>query len=189
MVRPNIFKQSVLINLDSRPDRLERFDAQAKALGINYERFQAIESTNPVLGCKLSHIAALMKCKGDSIFIFEDDSVFVDNFWEELDKSLAVLPDDWDMVYLGAHILRTEIVNDRWRRSIECSSTHAYLVKASVITKLIDRAMTHKGHVDVAYSTLHNELKAYIARPTLISQEAGFSDIQKVEVDYNYLYF
>jgi GR25 family glycosyltransferase involved in LPS biosynthesis len=81
-----------------------------------------------VLGCKLSHIAALMKCEGDSIFIFEDDAVFVDNFHEELEKSLAVLPDDWDMVYLGAHILQTTLVNERWRKSIECSSTHAYAV-------------------------------------------------------------
>jgi GR25 family glycosyltransferase involved in LPS biosynthesis len=185
----SLFKQSILINLDKRQDRLERFDAQAKALGIDYERFQAIESTDPVLGCKLSHVAALIKCKGDSVFIFEDDAVFVDNFQEELDKSLALLPDDWDMVYLGAHILRTEVVNDRWRRSIESSSTHAYAVRASVIPKLVDTAIAHKGHVDVAYSSLHNDLKAYIARPTLVSQEAGFSDIQKVEVDYNYLYF
>ena len=185
----SIFKQSILINLDKRQDRLERFDTQAKALGIDYERFQAIESTDPVLGCKLSHIAALMKCKSDSIFIFEDDAVFVDNFHEELEKSLAALPDDWDMVYLGAHILRTEKVNDRWRKSIECSSTHAYMVKASIITKLIDAAMAHKGHVDVAYSNLHKDLNVYLARPTLVSQEAGFSDIQKVEVDYNYLYF
>lgn len=185
----NIFKQAILINLDKRQDRLERFDKQAKALGIDYERFQAIESTDPVLGCKLSHVAALMKCKGDSVFIFEDDAVFIDNFHEELKKSLAVLPDDWDMVYLGAHILQTQVVNDRWRRSTECSSTHAYLVRASAIPRLVETAIAHKGHVDVAYSTLHKDLKAYIARPTLVSQEPGFSDIQKVEVNYDYLYF
>lgn len=185
----SIFKQAILINLDRRQDRLEQFDTQAKALGIDYERFQAIESTDPILGCKLSHIAALMKCKGDSIFIFEDDSMFVDNFQEELDKSLAALPDDWEMAYLGAHILKTEPVNDRWRRSIECSSTHAYVVKSHIVTKLVERALEHKGHVDVAYATLHNEIKAYIARPTLVYQGASYSDLQACEVDYKYLYF
>ena len=185
----SIFKQAILINLDKRQDRLERFDAQAKALGIKYERFQAIESTDPVLGCKLSHIAALMKCEGDSIFIFEDDCAFVDNFQEELEKSLAVLPDDWDMVYLGAHLLQSERVNDRWRRSLESSSTHAYLVKAHLIPKLVEVALAHKGHIDVAFSGLHKDIKAYAARPTLVSQEPGYSDIQKVEVDYDYLYF
>jgi hypothetical protein len=54
---------------------------------------------------------------------------------------------------------------------------------------LIDIALAHKGHVDVAYSILHKHLKAYIARPTLVSQAAGYSDIQKVEVNYDYLYF
>jgi GR25 family glycosyltransferase involved in LPS biosynthesis len=185
----SLFKKAILINLDRRQDRLEQFDTQAKALGIEYERLQAIEATDPVLGCKLSHITALSKYDSDIVFVFEDDSVFVDNFWEELDKSLAVLPDDWDMVYLGAHILQTQIVNERWRKSIECSSTHAYAVKKAVIPKLIDRAMNHKGHVDVAYSTLHKEINAYIARPTLVYQRADYSDIQKVEVDYNYLYF
>lgn len=185
----SIFKQAILINLDKRQDRLERFDAQAKALGIDYERFQAIEATDPVLGCKLSHIAALMKCKGDSVFIFEDDAAFVDNFQEELEKSLAALPDDWDMVYLGAYLLQSEPVNDRWRRSIESSSTHAYLVKAHLIPKLVETALAHKGHIDVAFSTLHKEIKAYAARPTLVSQAAGYSDIQKVEVNYDYLYF
>jgi len=185
----SIFKQAILINLDKRQDRLEQFDTQAKALGIDYERFQAIESTDPVLGCKLSHIAALMKCKGDSVFIFEDDSRFVDNFQEELERSLAVLPDDWDMVYLGAHLLKSESVNDRWRRSLECSSTHAYLVKAHLIPKLVETALAHKGHVDVAFSELHKDLKVYAAKPTLVYQEAGYSDIQKCEVDYKYLYF
>lgn len=185
----SIFKQAILINLDRRQDRLEQFDAQAKALGIEYERFQAIESTDPVLGCKLSHVAALMKCEGDSIFIFEDDAVFVDNFQEELEKSLAALPDDWDMVYLGAHLLKSERVNDRWRRSLECSSTHAYLVKASIITKLVEAALGYKGHIDVAFSGLHKDLKVYAARPTLVYQGASYSDLQKCEVDYKYLYF
>ena len=185
----SIFKQAILINLDKRQDRLEQFDAQAKALGIEYERFQAIESTDPVLGCKLSHVAALMKCKGDSIFIFEDDSVFVDNFQEELEKSLAALPDDWDMVYLGAHLLKSERVNDRWRRSLECSSTHAYAVKGRVKDRLIKQAMSMDGHTDVAFSSLHKEIKAYAARPTLVYQGASYSDLQKQEVDYTYLYF
>ena len=185
----SLLKQSILINLDKRQDRLKNFDKQAKSLGIDYQRFQAIESTDPILGCKLSHIAALMKCEGDSIFIFEDDSVFVDNFQEELNKSLAALPDDWDMVYLGAHILETTLVNERWRKSIKCSSTHAYAVKAAVIPRLVEVAVAYDGHVDVAYSSLHKDLNVYLARPTLVSQGASFSDIQKADVDYNYLYF
>jgi len=168
---------------------MEQFDKQAKELGISYERLQAVEATDARFGCKLSHMAALSKYDSEVIFVFEDDSIFVDNFAEEFDKAMTNVPDDWDMLYLGAHLLKKEPVNQYWVRSLECSSTHAYMVKASIITKLIDAAMAHKGHVDVAYSNLHKDLNVYLARPTLVSQEAGFSDIQKVEVDYNYLYF
>lgn len=182
-------KQVVLINLDSRQDRLEAFDKQAKALGIDYQRFTAIRATDPIFGCKLSHLAALSICEGESILIFEDDAAFIDGFEEELNKSLENLPSDWDMVYLGAHILQTQVVNDRWRKSIECSSTHAYAVKASVIPRLVEAAMVHKGHIDVAYSTIHKQIKAYIARPTLVYQQVGYSDLQKCDVDYGYLYF
>jgi len=185
----SLFKQSILINLDKRQDRLERFDARAQALGINYERFQAIQVTDPIMGCKLSHIAALMRCEGESIFIFEDDSTFVDNFWEELDKSLAVLPDDWDMVYLGANLVDTTQVNDRWHKSRRCCSTHAYAVKADVIPRLIAKAIEYDGHVDMAYSLLHSELNVYLARPTLVYQEPGYSDLMKEDVDYARLYF
>lgn len=184
-----VFGTPILINLESRKDRLEAFDAQAKTLGINYQRLTAIRATDPIFGCKLSHIAALSMAEEPVAFVLEDDATFVDNFESELEESLKSLPDDWDMVYLGAHILQTQVVNDRWRRSTECSSTHAYAVKREVIPRLIEAALAHKGHVDVAYSTLHKDLKAYIARPTLVYQSAGYSDLQKVEVDYNYLYF
>jgi GR25 family glycosyltransferase involved in LPS biosynthesis len=184
-----VFGTPILINLESRRDRLEAFDTQAQALGINYQRLNAIRATDPILGCKLSHMAALSMAEGPVAFVFEDDSAFVDNFYEQLGESLDALPEDWDMVYLGAHILQTQKVNNRWRRSIECSSTHAYAVRKEVIPRLLEAAMTHKGHVDVAYSTLHKEIKAYIARPTLVYQSAGYSDLQKLDVDYNYLYF
>jgi GR25 family glycosyltransferase involved in LPS biosynthesis len=178
-----------LINLDKRQDRLERFDTQAKALGIEYERLQAVEATDPIMGCKLSHIAALSKYDSGVIFVFEDDSAFVDNFWQELEASMNSLPDDWDMVYLGANLVDTTPINDRWHKSRRCCSTHAYAVKAEVVPRLIAKAKEYDGHVDMAFSLLHPELNVYLARPTLVYQEPGYSDLMKENVDYARLYF
>jgi GR25 family glycosyltransferase involved in LPS biosynthesis len=183
------FPEPILINLDKRQDRLEAFDTQAKALGINYHRLTAIRATDPVFGCKLSHIAALSMSDKPIAFVFEDDATFIDNFYEEFEKSMQCVPDDWDMLYLGAHILQSTRVNDRWVKSIECSSTHAYAIKREVIPKLIQRTMEMKGHTDVAFSSLHKELNVYLARPTLVYQAPGFSDLQHSEVDYTDLYF
>lgn len=178
-----------MINLDRRQDRLEQFTKQAEDLGITYRRFQAVEATDPKLGCRLSHIVALSICKDPVAFIFEDDSMFVEDFQTKFEQAMATVPDDWEMLYLGAHLLQSEKVNDQWVRSLECSSTHAYAVKAHLIPRLIKQAMAMDGHIDVAFSDLHKEIKAYAARPTLVYQGASYSDLQGVDVDYKYLYF
>lgn len=183
------FKRPIVINLDRREDRLEQFNKQAEELGIKYERLQAVEATDPVLGCKLSHIAALNKYDSEVIFVFEDDSQFIDNFQQAFDQAMTNVPDDWDMLYFGAHLLNKEPINQWWTRSLECSSTHAYAVRKHMVPKLTQVALEHKGHVDVAFSSLHKDIKAYAARPTLIYQGASYSDLQGCEVDYKYLYF
>jgi glycosyl transferase family 25 len=183
------FRKAILINLDRRTDRLEQFDKQAKELGIIYDRLTAVESFNPMFGCNLSHIAALSKYDCDVIFIFEDDALFVEDFQAKFDQAMRNVPDDWDMLYLGAHLLQKEPYNDYWVRSLECSSTHAYAVRGPIKDRLIKEGMTTARHIDVSYATLHKEIKAYAARPTLVYQGKSYSDLQGQEMDYTYLYF
>jgi glycosyl transferase family 25 len=183
------FPNPILINLDRRKDRLEQFDKQAKALGITYERLQAIEAVDGKFGCKLSHLAALSKYDSEVIFIFEDDAVFVEDFEAKFQESMNSVPRDWHMLYFGAHMLQKQRVNDYWYRSLECSSTHAYAVKKQFVDRLIKVAMNATNHIDVDYASLHKDLIAYVARPTLIYQGPGYSDLLGSEVDYKDLYF
>jgi glycosyl transferase family 25 len=183
------FDNALVINLDRRTDRMQRFDEQAEKLNIKYERLRAVEASDARFGCKLSHMAALSKYDSEIIFVFEDDSIFVDDFIPAFEAAMANVPDDWDMLYLGAHLLEKEPYNDYWVRSLRCSSTHAYAVRKRVKQRLIKQAMSMDGHTDVAYTTLHKEIKAYAARPTLVYQGASFSDLQGCDVDYKYLYF
>ena len=189
MIFNELFCEPILINLDRRTDRLEQFDKQAKELNIDYTRFAGIPSVDPITGCTLSHIAALSMCRQQRAFVFEDDATFVEDFNAQFARAMENLPDDWDMIYLGAHLLQKQPVNDYWVRSLECSSTHAYAVRSEVIPRLIDRAKILDVHIDVAYSKLHKDLKVYAARPTLVYQGASYSDLIGGEVDYKYLYF
>ena len=184
-----VFHNPILINLDRRTDRLEQFNKQAEQLNIKYERLRAVEATNPILGCRLSHMAALAMCKDPIAFIFEDDAMFVEDFENRFTQAMASVPDDWQMLYFGAHLLKKEDYNHYWVRALESSSTHAYAVKTEIIPRLIEAAMKHDGHIDVAFAGLQKDLKVYVARPTLIYQGASFSDLQGVDVDYKYLYF
>jgi GR25 family glycosyltransferase involved in LPS biosynthesis len=170
-------------------DRLEKFDKQAKELGITYKRFQAIEATDPKFGCKLSHISALTMSEDPVAFIFEDDSIFVENFQVKFEQAMANIPDDWDMLYLGANLVDTYKVNEYWHKSRRCCSTHAYAVKKKALPKLIESANNYDGHIDMAFSLVHPELNVYLARPTLVYQGPGYSDLQGESVDYSHLYF
>ena len=182
------FPNAVLINLDRRADRLEGFNERIKDLDISYKRFSAVEMKDPVAGCKESHLGVITHYDYDPLFIFEDDALFVDDFENKLNTAMAHLPDDWDMLYLGAHILKAEEHNDYWLKSYGCSSTHAYAIRGRIKDKVINALKSHDGHSDRAISEIHPEINAYIVKSTLIWQTPGYSDIQQCEVNYDHLY-
>ena len=71
----------MLINLESRPDRLEQATAEMQRLGIHQaERFDAIPSANGALGCALSHAECLRRLLAkdwDAMMVCEDDVEFL----------------------------------------------------------------------------------------------------------------
>jgi len=77
------FDKVVVINLDRRTDRMETLDAQLKELGIEYERFSAVdavaEGIDPIQACRQSHIQVLEQSEGLTL-ILEDDALFMENF-------------------------------------------------------------------------------------------------------------
>lgn len=83
--QPNIY----VINLASRPDKMERVDSLLKSRGIEYQRFEGIKGdewfdkdsplTKGEIGCALSHLSIMKNAleKGmEWILIFEDDIHF-----------------------------------------------------------------------------------------------------------------
>jgi GR25 family glycosyltransferase involved in LPS biosynthesis len=182
------FPNVVLINLDRRVDRLEQFDKQAKELGIEYERFSAVDLKNPVAGCRESHLNVVSQYDYDPLFIFEDDALFVEGFSDKLPIVMSHLPEDWDALYLGAHILDAKEHNEYWLKSNGASSTHAYAVRGRTKDMYIQALKEHDGHSDRAFSNIHKDLNVYIVKSTLIWQTPGYSDIQECEVNYDNLF-
>ena len=105
---PEFLKQSkkYVINLDIRPDRLEKFMLRSKEQGLEVTRFPAIDGitidkfnipyppdnrpnaraptnyqdmSRGQTGCALSHLTLMENCK-DINLIFEDDAIFSDQF-------------------------------------------------------------------------------------------------------------
>ena len=181
----DIFDRIVVINLDSRTDRLEAFDEQAKKYGIEYIRFPAVVADPPKLpptwACKESHLTVIKDAVKDGVkrlFVFEDDAQFVDNFNEKLEELYNKLPKDWDMFYLGAWHLVFENYTEGLVKMIENYSAHAY----GINTQFMDEAVkiSHLSlPIDAAFSSRHPYIEAYCAKPALVGQAPGFSDIEQ----------
>ena len=136
--------KSVVVNLERRPDRLDKFRSNAPFV---FEPYKAIDGQNlhptiqlcqlfnfndynyrrGMIGCALSHIDLwinLLNSKDDDIYlIVEDDVEFADDFSDKCQS--LIQGDDWDIIFLGHHLYskfqtpetynRTESpTKDRW---------------------------------------------------------------------------
>jgi GR25 family glycosyltransferase involved in LPS biosynthesis len=181
------FDKVVVINLDRRTDRMEQVDAQLKELGIEYERFSAVdavaEGIDPIQACRQSHIQVLEQSEGLTL-ILEDDALFMENFQERFDNFIELLPQDWDIFYLGAVLLNSQHCNQMMVRAMDTSSLHAYCINPKFKDKALAQARTYPEHIDVAYRLIHRQCKAYAAKHALVKQYPSYSDLMLKDVDY-----
>jgi GR25 family glycosyltransferase involved in LPS biosynthesis len=181
------FDKVVVINLDRRTDRMETLDAQLKELGIEYERFSAVDAQalgiEPIQACRQSHLKVLEESTGRTL-ILEDDAIFMEDFNNRFAQFIELLPDDWDIFYLGAVLLNSLPCNEMMVRAMDTSSLHAYCINPAFKDKALAQGREYPEHIDVAYRLLHRECKAYAARPPLAKQYPSYSDLMLKDVDY-----
>ena len=175
----------MVINLDSRPDRMEAFDEQAKKYALEYIRFPAVPANPPSLpptwACKESHKSVIKQAVEDNVkrlFVFEDDALFVENFNEKLGELYKELPEDWDMFYLGAWHLEYEKYKEGLVKMKDSYSAHAYGINEHYLDDAFSAVYKPKP-IDIALSSKHPHIKAYCAKPALVGQTPGYSNIEK----------
>jgi hypothetical protein len=195
----NRFDRIFFINLDSRKDRREHTERLLNNLGVDHERIErisAVDSENGSLGCALSHIIVLEKIKSfgyKNALIIEDDII---QNTDDLESSLSVLDNlDYDLVMLSGNIIRYENVSDGIQRIMEAQTTAAYTVGINFVDKLIDsfresvhmlKQNTHPDYaaIDQNWKKLQPVSKWYGISPMPFRQMPGYSDIEKINVDY-----
>src|ERR1700754_1987396 len=117
MLLNQLFPHKVCINLDRRPDRWQRMQAEFARHGIeDVRRISALDGsmvqlpanwnhTAGAYGCLLSHIAVVQEAREldhRSVLIFEDGSVRDSEFESKFHSFVEQVPSDWDILYFGA---------------------------------------------------------------------------------------
>lgn len=181
-----IFDRVAVINLDRRPDRMREFDRQARENQIFYKRYSAVdavvEKIHPDLACVRSHRKVLEDAIADGVgnlFIFEDDAQFVPDFNKAFDEFYHKIPEDqWDMLYLGAWIHASSNFTDGVVKLLDSFSAHAYGIHNQMMEKCL-KASWGNDAIDISYSNLHPHHRVYCAKPALVGQAPGFSDLTR----------
>lgn len=192
--------KTVFINRASRTDRAENMNTRLKDVGMKAIKIKAIESeplegvdesestlTQGMSGCFKSHVRIWRNILEDEklkhVLILEDDAVFSDNFKEVLDKALSELPDDFDILYLGAsddngpYRLKTDDFDvvcpsdHQWR-------THAYIVNRKVLPKLLEKASKMYAAIDQVLVDVQPYIQCYSTMPYIVFQDDSKSDCQ-----------
>lgn len=178
--------KSYVINLDKRPDRLSDLK-----LPLEWERFSATDGEqyqdNPQKergwrGCHNSHTRLIKKIINDDaelFIVFEDDVEVTDDFVLKMEKIINTLPYDWELLFLGGWNVDEKIKYNEFvdvAKKVYCM--HAYVFKAEIAEKLLNKFNERVYKVDVLLAELLPDLKAYICNPTIAWQRAGFSNIE-----------
>jgi GR25 family glycosyltransferase involved in LPS biosynthesis len=185
------FDKVVVINLDRRQDRMERLDPQLKELGIEYERYSAVDSkaigVAPMIAGTMSHVEVLKNHRDQKILILEDDAYFVEDFNEKFEAVMQTLPSDSDIFYLGAllpkHTGKVTPVNANWSRQVMTTASHAYCINPARVNYFIENLDGYEWYIDIGLRVFAEKYNAYITQPNLVTQFPSYSDLREKEVD------
>ena len=199
---------ALTINLARRPDRWEAMAAHARGFGLHLERVDAVDGralvpeklasfpmcSPPEAGTVLSHVRALRQVarrgreNGDTTaLLLEDDARFSKDAFLVLAHALKEVPNDWDLLYLGAnHLQPPDAVPgcDYVQICTAALAMHAYVVQCASADEVADYLETSPRACDVEMVRLQGTgaLRVYCTDPPVATQAAGKSDIQGIDV-------
>jgi len=177
-----------VINLKSRPKKWEQSREECRKIETTPERFNAFKRPQGWEGCRVSHLTLMKKAKKDDVFmILEDDFVFcVPNPKEMIRQAMDELPDDWDILYLGATLNEPL---ERYSKNL-CILKNGWTTHAMIFNNeggVVDYILEHDGggrKIDVFYNeVIQEEFNCFVSAPMIANQRDGFSDILNRDVD------
>ena len=200
-------KHVFYINLDERPDRKAYVEQQLASVGLDRvaQRFKATKHMHGAIGCSISHYKCLMNAivnDWDHVLICEDDITFTNPplFVNQLNKCLSNPELKWDVIMLaGNNTAPCTVIDDSCVKITRCVAATGYLVNKHYMRILADN-MKEGATLFMKTPTLgiHYAVRTYFAHlqhqdmwllitPLTVTQQEGYSDIEKRHVKYHHL--
>jgi glycosyl transferase family 25 len=199
----SLFPLKVCINLDRRPERWQRMERAFADQSIGpVHRFSAVDGNNIALphdwihtagayGCLRSHVEVVREARdagASSVLIFEDDVVFDPEFKEKFATFIHELPNDWDMLFLGAlHKDEPSKVSEHIVRISKANSTFAYAIRNTVFDAFIELNSRAEHVLDMNNYVLQERFNCYCFMPNLVWVKSEYSDVQNRLENHWYL--
>ena len=211
----SFFDKVYCINLEERKDRWILCEEKFKEYGItNYVRFNGVKVEGNLSPKKLGQIGCTASFYNvfkdafqnnyNKILVLEDDFNFIvskDEIVNNLEKAFKEMPEDWDMLYLGANVMN-EIVSDPIEKYSEnlfklnsAYALHSVCLSKSSLHKIMnffdgkgdwmENCMRHYDNMDVLFAKdFQISNKCFIWKDILCLQDPSFSSIENTFFDY-----
>ena len=205
-----------VINLERDKELLESISNQLKTQNIEFERFNAIDGStikddpritelcnkacpNGMKGCAVSHKTiweSMIENKYEHVLILEDDAILNSNMDIELQLLWANVPNDLDILYLGATFYcgdtsiynkivssfgnhKVENVSDGILKTQGCGGLYGYILSLKGAKELVKDPIPF--HVDdfIGDQIKEKNLNSYAFHPVLIEANNKKSNLSE----------
>lgn len=170
--------KGIVINLDSRPDRLERF--RKNEFPFEVERFPGYVGFCGEDGCTQSHIQVIRRQTEFPFVVFEDDCLLIQP-WSVVEEAMKQLPENWDALWLGANVKRKlRRHSENLFRLTGAYALHAVIYNSKpMVNYIIRNHRTLSGmNLDVFYRhRVQIHFECFLISPMVATQHEGVSDI------------
>lgn len=193
----------IVMNLDKRTDRLHNCNLQAEKFNFNFVRINSIDGSlinnntnlrNGELGLLKTYKKVLEYCIDENfqqVLIMEDDFQFDEDVEERLEE-IKLIPDNWDVIYLGANhyhlgagTIKPIKINDKIIRIYSSYGAHSIIIKKSMYQKIYEKILEYKFPIDVIFANMQIEINAYGFIKNICKQYDSYSDILCFNPFYN----
>lgn len=194
----NSFDKIYIVSLiQNRDKRLLKLLDQLELYGVSADVFEATyNDKNGAMGLRDTMIRLFTEClenNYDKVLVLEDDCLFVEDINKYMPLCLQQLPYKFDLFYLGAHVIKPfKKYSENLLILNGALSTHAIVYSKKAIEKIlpmfIKQTLTERNITPIDMMLCNKIVidgNCYISYPFLAKQRNGFSDIQKMEIDYD----